>query len=133
MLEVLELRKNPQNLLKSTDLFPWREQLFEGQCVQCPQPERCAEGVCVGNSEGVGCTGPPQGDAASDTAALLAIRAVDNNAAHPAMVTWTAGTEPCDAASWSEETSGWLGVTQEMLASNGWKVPGTSTLPNAQM
>ena len=47
--------------------------------------------------------GAPQGDAASDTAALLAIRAVGNNAAHLAMVTWTAGTEPCDAASWSED------------------------------
>ena len=36
-----------------------------------------------------------QGDAASDTAALLAIRAFGGNAAHVAMVTWTAGTEPC--------------------------------------
>jgi hypothetical protein len=50
-----------------------------------------------------------QGDTASDKAALLAIRASGNND-HLAMVTWTADTEPCDAASWDDDRSGWLGV-----------------------
>ena len=69
----------------------------------------CEAGPCGIQSTGV--QDAPQGDTASDTAALLAIRAVGDNAAHAAMATWMVGSEPCDAASWSDDESGWLSVT----------------------
>jgi hypothetical protein len=50
-----------------------------------------------------------QSSAASDKAALLAIRAVANNKAHPIMSTWNEATGPCDAAG---STDNWM---------NAWK------------
>lgn len=31
------------------------EHFYKNQCVKCPQPQRCVEGVCVGNSVGKAC------------------------------------------------------------------------------